>query len=168
MDPERGLASRSVDATTLRTTASGRGNLRGRVNWWGGGSSGVAGCGRRAPLGVSAHQRDDVRMRCAGSKRRAGTDRSAKLTDYLLSPARPVGRFKARFFNRVGFRADTWEVLEQALREQHVLVADAEAGEPEAFGQPFTIRAILRGPNGVAARVVSVWFVRSGEDVPQS
>ena len=68
----------------------------------------------------------------------------AKLTDYLLLPAHPVGRFKARFFNRLGFRVDAWEELKQALREQHVLVADAEAGEPEAFGQPFTFRAILR------------------------
>ena len=97
---------------------------------------------------------------------RALIDR-AKLTDYLLSPSHPVGRFKARVFNRLGFRADHWDELERALREQHVLVADAEPGEPEAFGQPFTIRAILRGPNGVAARIVSVWFIRSGEDVPR-
>ena len=86
------------------------------------------------------------------------TRNRAKLTDYLLSPSHPVGRFKARFFSRLGFRADAWEEIEQALREQHGLVANAEAGEPEAFGQPFTIRAILRGPNGVAAPVVSVWF----------
>lgn len=98
--------------------------------------------------------------------KRALVDR-AKLADYLLSPSHPVGRFKARFFNRLGFRADALEELERALREQHVLVADAEAGEPEGLGQPFTIRAILRGPNGVAARVVSVWFIRSGEDVPR-
>ena len=97
---------------------------------------------------------------------RALIDR-AKLTDYLLSPSHPIGRFKARFFNRLGFRADAWEELEQALREQHVLVADAEAGEPDEFGQPFTIRAILRGPNGATAPVVSVWFVRRGDDVPR-
>jgi hypothetical protein len=91
----------------------------------------------------------------------------AKLADYLLSPSHPIGRFKARFFNRLGFRADAWEELAHALRDQHVLVADAEAGDHEEFGQPFMIRAILRGPNGVAARVVSVWFVRCGEDVPR-
>lgn len=55
--------------------------------------------------------------------------------------------------------------LEQALREQH-LDQPAEAGPVEAFGQPFIIRAILRGPTG-AALVVSVWFVRVGEDRPR-
>jgi len=44
---------------------------------------------------------------------RALIDR-AKLTDYLLSPSHPIGRFKARFFNRLGFRADAWEELEHA------------------------------------------------------
>lgn len=91
----------------------------------------------------------------------------AKLADYLLSPSHPVGRFKARFFNRLGLRADAWEELEHDLREQHLLAADAEAGEHGAFGRPFTIHAILRGPNGVAAQVVSVWFIRRGEDVPR-
>ncbi len=56
----------------------------------------------------------------------------ATLADYLLSPSHPVGRFKARFFNRLGFRADAWEELEHDLREQHAR-ADAEAGEHEAF-----------------------------------
>jgi hypothetical protein len=97
---------------------------------------------------------------------RALIDR-AKLTDYLLSSSHPVGRFKARFFGALGFRVEGWEELERALREQHLQAAEAEAGEPDDFGQPFSIRAILRGPTGRAAPVVSVWFVRRGGDVPR-
>ena len=89
-----------------------------------------------------------------------------KLKDYVLSFSHPVGRFKARFFAGLDFSADRWDVLEQALRTQH-LSQDAEAGVPDAFGQPFTIRAILRGPAGQSALVVSVWFIRAGEAQPR-
>ena len=87
----------------------------------------------------------------------------AKLEDYLLSASHPVGRFKARFFAALGFTPDRWTQLEQALREQH-LSQSAEADAPDEHGQPFTIRAILRGPSGASRTVVSVWFVRHGED----
>jgi len=44
----------------------------------------------------------------------------AKLQDYLLSHAHPVGRFKARFFMAMGFSADRWAEPEAALRWQHL------------------------------------------------
>lgn len=82
-----------------------------------------------------------------------------KLHGYLLSLAHPVGRFKARFFTALGYSADDWQTLEADLRIQH-LSQDAEPGVPTPHGQPFVIRAILKGPNGQSAEVVSVWFVR--------
>lgn len=91
---------------------------------------------------------------------------AAKLRDYLLSPQHPLGRFKARFFGALGFAADRWEELESALRSQH-LTQESEPPSYDALGQKFTIRAILKGPNGQSALVVSVWFVRAGETVPR-
>jgi len=35
------------------------------------------------------------------------------------------------------------------------------------YGRKYEIRAILKGPNGRAAGVVSIWFVRTGEDFPR-
>jgi hypothetical protein len=90
----------------------------------------------------------------------------AKLEDYLLSFSHPVGRFKARFFAGLDFSADRWGTLHEALRAQH-LTQDAEAGVPDGFGQSFTIRAILQGPTGRSAMVVSVWFIRVGEAQPR-
>lgn len=90
----------------------------------------------------------------------------AKLREYLLSTDHPLGRFKARFFGALGFSANRWEELESALRTQH-LTQDAEAGTSAAYGQKFTIRAILKGPTGESAMVVSVWFIPSGETVPR-
>ncbi len=82
-----------------------------------------------------------------------------KLRGYLLSLTHPVGRFKARFFAALGYSADDWRTLEADLRIQH-LSQDAEPGTATPHGQPYTIRAILKGPNGESASVVSVWFVR--------
>jgi len=89
-----------------------------------------------------------------------------KLRDYLLSVEHPLGRFKARFFAALGFSADRWQELESALRTQH-LTQEAEAGPTVSGGQKFTIQAILTGPNGQSAAVVSVWFVRVGEVTPR-
>ena len=47
----------------------------------------------------------------------------AKLEGYLLSASHPVGRFKARFFARLGFTASEWRLFAQALREQHLAQA---------------------------------------------
>ena len=90
----------------------------------------------------------------------------AKLRDYLLSTSHPLGRFKARFFGALGFSADRWVDLDQALREQHLTRA-IEAAEDTPHGQKFTIRAILKGPNGESAAVVSVWFLPQGESTPR-
>ena len=88
-----------------------------------------------------------------------------KLHGYLLSPTHPVGRFKARFFTALGYSADEWQALEADLRIQH-LSQDAEQGTPTAHGQPYTIRAILTGPNGTSASVVSIWLIRSSTNTP--
>ena len=89
-----------------------------------------------------------------------------KLRAYLLSHEHPHGRFKARFFNALGFRADRWQELESALRTQH-LTQGAEAVPVVADGQKFRIRATLVGPEGESAMVVSIWFVRPNEAAPR-
>jgi hypothetical protein len=40
---------------------------------------------------------------------------AAKLHGYLLSATHPVGRFKAKFFGRLGHGADQWGQLEADL-----------------------------------------------------
>jgi len=86
-----------------------------------------------------------------------------KLHGYVLNPTHPVGRFKARFFAALGYSADDWQTLEADLRIQHP--AQREPAEPH--GQPWTIRAILIGPNGQSAGVVSVRIVLINTDVPR-
>ena len=89
-----------------------------------------------------------------------------KLHGYLLSTDHPIGRFKARFFHALGFVAHRWQELEIALRVQH-LSQEAQLHEAGSHGRAYQIRAILTGPGGVSAEVVSVWFVRRGETNPR-
>ena len=89
-----------------------------------------------------------------------------KVRDYLLSTEHPHGRFKARFFIALGFRGERWEELASALRTQH-LTQEAQPVAVAAEGQKFKIRAMLVGPDGESAAVVSIWFVRPGETVPR-
>jgi uncharacterized protein DUF6883 len=89
-----------------------------------------------------------------------------KLYGYLLSSSHPVGRFKARFFSALGYSSEGWQRFEADLRGQH-LPQDAILGGPSHYGQKYEVRATLVGPSGRSARVVSIWFVRTGEDVPR-
>lgn len=89
-----------------------------------------------------------------------------KLRDYLLSPAHPIGRFKAAHFRSLGYSQDNWAQLESDLREQH-LPEDVNDTEESRYGVKYVIRANLKGPNGKMAELVSVWIVLTKENVPR-
>jgi len=88
-----------------------------------------------------------------------------KLHGYLLSRSHPVGRFKAAFFNALGYSAKEWRQFEADLRTQH-LSQDITLERSTPYGQKYSIRAMLVGPSGTSAEVVSVWFARTGEELP--
>ncbi len=70
----------------------------------------------------------------------------ANLHGYLLSRSHPIGRFKAQFFESLGYSASTWRRLEADLRAQH-LTQQALAGKPGPYGQKSELRATLKGPS---------------------
>ena len=90
----------------------------------------------------------------------------AKLHGYLLSRSHQVGRFKAAFFLALGYSPEDWRRLEADLRSQH-LSRDATPDEHTSYGRTYAIHATLIGPSGRSADVVSVWFVRLGEEFPR-
>lgn len=90
----------------------------------------------------------------------------AKIRDYLLSPEHPVGRFKAIFFNALGYSRDDWEVLRAHLLE----LARAGTGIPQppgAYGQKFEVSGTITGPVGRTATITTVWIIRTTEDFPR-
>jgi hypothetical protein len=89
----------------------------------------------------------------------------AKIRDYLLSTSHPVGRFKAAFFGRLGYRSGDWQRLEADLREL-LTTHEGTAGQETGYGRKYEVRGMLTGPSGKSADVVSIWIILSGEDVP--
>ena len=57
----------------------------------------------------------------------------AKVRDYLLSPAHPVGRFKTVFFGTLGYTRDQWQRLQKDLLKLG-RSGTAEQGQKSPFG----------------------------------
>ena len=89
-----------------------------------------------------------------------------KVRDYLLSREHPVGRFKAAVFEAVGYRRDAWERLQTDLLTA-AGVSEAVLKQTTLHGQKFEVPAILSGPAQRNLSVITVWFVRRGEDFPR-
>ena len=88
----------------------------------------------------------------------------SKLTRYLLSLAHEHGRYKARFFIRLGFHPDDPEVLRQALLG---LALESDVEEVRStYGRKFVGRGVLQSPQGRQATVVTVWILRNGVPPP--
>ncbi len=88
---------------------------------------------------------------------------TAKLRDHLLSKEHAVGRFKAAFFESLGYSSSDWPRLESDLR-QLAMTGDATLGKQTRYGQHYEIRGILHRPSGKAAQLMTIWIVRSNED----
>jgi hypothetical protein len=89
-----------------------------------------------------------------------------KIVGYLLSLTHPDGRSKAVFFLRVGFRADQWQTLADALRE-HVSHYDIVEERQTPFGISYAVEGPLMSPRGWTASVRTVWFVDSPGAAPR-
>ncbi len=90
----------------------------------------------------------------------------AKIRDYLLSHEHPIGRFKAVFFESLGYAQSDWTRLQAALLDL-ARTRDAVEGQASQFGQKYQVRGSLIGPSGRQADIVTVWVVLAGEDFPR-
>jgi hypothetical protein len=88
-----------------------------------------------------------------------------KLVGYLLSSKHPIGRFKATYFARLGFREEYGPELETAFRK--LLAADFDSTESTEFGDKYVISGRIGGPNGRVGYIVTVWIILRGERVPR-
>jgi hypothetical protein len=86
-----------------------------------------------------------------------------KIANHLLSPEHPVGRFKAGFFEGLGYDRGDWRRLADDLQSQH-LTLDASEVADFPYGRKFVIEGPLDGPRE-RANLISVWVIRKGEGV---
>ena len=88
-----------------------------------------------------------------------------KITDYLLSFSHPVGRFKAVFFNSLGYSIDNWELLSNDLRS--ILQNPAKKREKSGYGQKYEINGKIVGPLKKTADLTTVWIILKDEEYPR-
>jgi len=88
-----------------------------------------------------------------------------KIVRYLLNFDHPDGASKARVLAHAGFDAANPNILERAIRQQH-LSGGAREGRRSPFGKKYEITRPLTGPAG-SVMMTSVWMVRTGESFPR-
>jgi hypothetical protein len=89
-----------------------------------------------------------------------------KLRGYVLMPEHVRGGDKSAFLMRLGYNREHWQLLEEALRTQHLTLDAREEGSTE-WGRMFVIEGPITGPNGRQRMVRSVWIIRHGEENPR-
>ena len=90
---------------------------------------------------------------------------AAKVRDYLLSAEHRIGNAKARFFTRLGFEPENWEILRSDLGQ--FATQEAKLGATTRFGQKYVVTGTIEGPSGRSAQLVVVWIVLNGEECPR-
>ena len=87
---------------------------------------------------------------------------SEKMASYMLSDSHPVARYKAAFFQRLGYSANAPEIFERdiaALPIAHTI----DFGAP-VHSRKTATRRMLAGPADVRAGVFAVWIIVPGFD----
>ncbi|MEI8393477.1 MAG: DUF6883 domain-containing protein [Rhodospirillaceae bacterium] len=89
-----------------------------------------------------------------------------KITAYLLSDTHPVGRLKAAFFHKFGFRRSQWRLLRNALFI-HAQSAELISMTETEFGCKFVMEGPLIALDGRAPYIRTIWFLSPGETAPR-
>lgn len=89
-----------------------------------------------------------------------------KLRDYILSPSHPVGKFKAVFFESLGYTQENWQNFEEEIRN---LIANNEASavEQNEYGQKFEVKGIINGYRNNSSLIKTVWIILNDEENPR-
>lgn len=82
----------------------------------------------------------------------------AKVTQYLLNPAHPVGGAKAAFFLRFGFTRAEWQKLADALR-RHAGENEVVETEETRYGKRYVVEGRIVAPDGTSLNVRSAWYI---------
>ena len=89
-----------------------------------------------------------------------------KVPAYLLAMEHRRGTAKARFLFRFGFRRETWQDLEAALRRYAVEGKVAER-QPGIHGVTYAVEGPLRTPDDRDPLFRTIWIVEWGQQAPR-
>lgn len=89
-----------------------------------------------------------------------------KLTDYLLSETHSIGKFKAKFFSKLGFDTTNVNLFEKSLLK----IAKTEEIVDEIitlYGTKYILEGKLDNPAGKTVKVRTLWIIEKGQKKPR-
>jgi hypothetical protein len=89
-----------------------------------------------------------------------------KLQYYLLSPTHLEGKYKAAFFQNLGYDASAWEILENDIKIL-ILSNDAVRQKSSSHGTYYIVKGKVTSPSGNTFNIQTVWIILNGEDIPR-
>lgn len=89
-----------------------------------------------------------------------------KLLGYILSESHATGKFKAKFFRKLGFNKENVAVFEKTLRD---IAKSSEISNElsSPFGIKYTIDSEINTPTGKLAKITTVWIVEKDQIRPR-
>ena len=87
-----------------------------------------------------------------------------KIKEYLLNREHPDNGGKANFFIELGFSAEAWETLAEALRRLAIVFLVSKSVE-SPHGKKYIVDGEIETPVGKAPTVRTIWIVDDGETI---
>lgn len=89
-----------------------------------------------------------------------------KLIDYVLSETHATGKFKAKFFRKLGFTETNVYLFEKALRKlaKYQEVTDVVSSD---FGTKYIIDGRIDTPSEKVVKVRTIWIIEKWENIPR-
>lgn len=91
---------------------------------------------------------------------------SEKLTDYIFSEKHSTGKFKAKFFHKLGFDQNNSSLFEQALRKI-AESEDIEDTQTSPYGTKYILDGKIHTPVGRIIKVRTIWIIEKGQNKPR-
>jgi hypothetical protein len=89
-----------------------------------------------------------------------------KLINYVLSETHTTGKFKAKFFRKLGFNETNFQIFENSLLK----LAKAEEVKEETtsqFGKKYILEGEINSPLGKIVKVRTVWIIEKNQKEPR-
>lgn len=89
-----------------------------------------------------------------------------KLLDYVFSETHATGKFKAKFFRKLGFDETHVELFDKALRI--IAKSNEITGEVKSeYGTKYLVDGAIKTPNEKVVKVRTVWIIEKGQRNPR-
>lgn len=88
-----------------------------------------------------------------------------KITGYLLNELHEIGKHKANFFKRFGYKIDDIETFKNSLI-QHAIEREIEQTKDSKFGIKYELKCKIITPDQRNPCIITIWIIETGQEKP--